>query len=243
MELFDLIFGKKKKSAKFVIDKEDDQSEFLKTDEEMKGSTQKKTAQNKVEAPKSTSDGNAKNAKIEKNSSAEEKIRQKRADTSKQSSKPENKEKASQSEDDIDLEKTVSVKEGKETKSGKFDIRRAKDGRFFFCLYASNHAPIAYSQIYSTSSAALNVIDSIIANSPKSGVEDTTLKNPKSLPFPKWEIYIDKAGEYRFRLYAVNGNCICHASHGYSTKSGCKGGMESITRFAKEAKVDKSYLK
>ena len=135
------------------------------------------------------------------------------------------------------------VKEGKETRSGKFDIRRAKDGRFFFCLYASNHAPIAYSQIYSTIGAAMNGIDSIISNSPKAPIEDTTLKNSTALPFPKWEIYIDKAGEYRFRLYATNGLCICHASHGYSTKSGCKGGMDSITRFAKEAKVDKSYLK
>ena len=97
--------------------------------------------------------------------------------------------------------------------------------------------------MYSTISAAMNGIDSIITNSPKAPTEDTTLKNATALSFPKWEIYIDKAGEFRFRLYAVNGNCICHASHGYSTKSGCKGGMESIKRFAKEAKVDKSYLK
>ena len=52
------------------------------------------------------------------------------------------------------------------------------------------------------------------------------------------------AGEYRFRLYATNGLCICHSAHGYSTKSGCKGGIESIGRFASEAaKIDKSYLK
>ena len=209
MRFFDLIFGRKKKSAKFIIDKEDDQSEFLKTDEEMKASAQKKNYQKKAVSEKQAPKTN----------------------------------RAASYDVDIDLEKTVAVNEGKETRSGKFDIRRAKDGRFFFCLYASNHAPIAYSQIYSTSGAALNGIESIIANSPKAGLEDTTLKNPASLPFPKWEIYIDKAGEYRFRLYAVNGNCICHASHGYSTKSGCKGGMESIKRFAKEAKVDKSYLK
>ena len=88
----------------------------------------------------------------------------------------------------------------------------------------------------------MNGINSIIANSPISPTEDNTLKNTMSLPFPKWEIYIDRAGEYRFRLYATNGLCICHSSHGYTTKSGCKGGIESIKRFAKEAIVDKSYL-
>ena len=72
--------------------------------------------------------------------------------------------------------------------------------------------------------------------------EDSTLKKQVDLPFPKWEIYIDNAGEYRFRLYATNGLCVCHSAHGYSTKSGCKGGIESIKRFSQEAIVDKSYL-
>ncbi len=139
---------------------------------------------------------------------------------------------------------SVTVTEGKATRNGKFDIKKAKDGRYFFCLYASNYAVIAYSQIYSSSSAAMNGIKSIIANAGKTPIEDTTLKTPKSYPFPKWEIYIDRAGEYRFRLYAVNGMQICHSAHGYSTKSGCKGGIESIARFASDAaKIDKTYLK
>ena len=83
----------------------------------------------------------------------------------------------------------------------------------------------------------------MISNANKAEIEDTTLKKPVSLPCPKWEIYIDKAGEYRFRLYAINGLCVCHSSHGYATKSGCKGGIDSIRRFAEEATIDKSYLK
>ena len=142
-----------------------------------------------------------------------------------------------------EVKSAVAVKEGKATKNGKFDIRRAKDGRFFFSLYASNGAVIAYSQIYSSTSAVNTGIASVINNAEKADVEDTTLKKPVSLPCPKWEIYIDKAGEYRFRLYAINGLCVCHSSHGYSTKGGCKGGIDSIKRFAKEASVDKSYLK
>ena len=142
----------------------------------------------------------------------------------------------------FDFEKTTAVKEGNANKNGKFDIRRAKDGRFFFSLYASNYTVIAYSQIYSSSSKAVVGINSVIANCPKAPIEDTTLKKSEKLPFPKWEIYIDNAGEYRFRLYATNGLCVCHSSHGYTTKSGCKGGIESIKRFSAEAVVDKSYL-
>ncbi|MBO7197126.1 MAG: YegP family protein [Clostridia bacterium] len=146
-------------------------------------------------------------------------------------------------EDSPEVKGAVPVSESKATPSGRFEIEKAKDGRFFFTLYASNSNPIAYSQLYSSSSGATNGISSVIANSQKAGIEDTTLKNPTTLPCPKWEIYIDKAGEYRFRLYAPNGQCVCHSSHGYSTKSGCKGGMESIKRFSAEAKVDKAYLK
>lgn len=135
------------------------------------------------------------------------------------------------------------VQEGRATPNGKFDIQRSKNGKFFFTLYASNHSPIAHSQMYSSLSGATTGINSIIANSPKAGVEDKTLKKSASVPYPKWEIYADKAGQYRFRLYAPNGQCVCHSAHGYSTKSGCKGGMDSITRFSAEAKVDKSYLK
>lgn len=137
----------------------------------------------------------------------------------------------------------VAVTEGAPTRSGKFDIMRAKDGRYFFNLYASNYVVIAYSQLYSSTQSAMTGIKSVIANANKAAIEDTTLKKPVAMPFPKWEIYIDKAGEYRFRLYASNGNCICHSSHGYASKSSCKGGIDSISRFASEnAGIDKKYL-
>ena len=147
-------------------------------------------------------------------------------------------------EDSPEVKNAIAVKESKPTKNGKFDIQKAKDGRFFFSLYSSNGAVVAYSQIYSSLSSVNTGIASVISNASKAEIEDTTLKKPTSLPCPKWEIYIDKAEQYRFRLYATNGLCVCHSSHGYSTKSGCKGGIDSIKRFAsEEASVDKSYRK
>ena len=143
-----------------------------------------------------------------------------------------------------EFENSSAVTESRATRNGKFDIRKAKDGRYFFSLYASNYAVIAYSQMYSSSAAAMNGIKSVIANASKTALEDTTLKRYAPMPCPKWEIYLDKGGEYRFRLYANNGQCVCHSAHGYSTKSGCKGGIESIAKFASDAaRIDKKYLK
>ena len=137
----------------------------------------------------------------------------------------------------------VSINQSDLSYNGKWDIQRAKDGRYFFSLYASNHTVIAYSQLYSSSSSAMNGINSVITNAPKCEIEDTTLQKPVSIPCPKWEIYLDKAEEYRFRLYAANGLVVCHSAHGYASKSGCKGGIDSIKRFCTDAKIDKSYLK
>ncbi|SEO61394.1 YegP family protein [Nitrosovibrio sp. Nv6] len=47
----------------------------------------------------------------------------------------------------------------------------------------------------------------------------------------KFEIYKDKAGEFRFRLRASNGQIIL-ASEGYKTKSGCNNGIESVKKNA-----------
>ena len=45
----------------------------------------------------------------------------------------------------------------------------------------------------------------------------------------KFECYKDKAGEFRFRLKAANGNTIL-SSEGYKSKSGCNNGIESVRK-------------
>jgi len=47
----------------------------------------------------------------------------------------------------------------------------------------------------------------------------------------KFEIYTDKAGEFRFRLKASNGQTIL-ASEGYKAKTGCTNGIESVKKNA-----------
>ncbi|NND46893.1 MAG: YegP family protein [Woeseiaceae bacterium] len=45
----------------------------------------------------------------------------------------------------------------------------------------------------------------------------------------KFEVYKDKAGEYRFRLKAANGQNIL-SSEGYNGKESCLNGVESVRK-------------
>ena len=140
------------------------------------------------------------------------------------------------------LNEKASISEsGKSGKSGKFEIKKSKDGRYVFNLYASNNVIVATSQVYSSSTAAMNGIKSVIVNSPTAPIEDQTLKSVVPVPFPKWEIYRDKSEHYRFRLCASNGSCVCH-SQGYTSKTNCKKGIESIIKSAPGAEIVKAYL-
>ena len=52
----------------------------------------------------------------------------------------------------------------------------------------------------------------------------------------KFELYTDKAGEYRFRLKAGNGQVIA-TSEGYSSKAGALNGIESVKTNAPGAEI------
>ena len=52
----------------------------------------------------------------------------------------------------------------------------------------------------------------------------------------KFELYKDKAGQFRFRLKAPNGEVIA-VSEGYSSKSSAKNGIESVQKNAPAAEV------
>jgi hypothetical protein len=52
----------------------------------------------------------------------------------------------------------------------------------------------------------------------------------------KFELYTDKAGEYRFRLKAGNGEVIAN-SEAYSSKASAQNGIESVRKNAADATV------
>lgn len=53
----------------------------------------------------------------------------------------------------------------------------------------------------------------------------------------KFELYNDKAGKYRFRLKAANGQVIA-VGEAYESKSSALNGIDSIKRNAPDAAVD-----
>ena len=52
-----------------------------------------------------------------------------------------------------------------------------------------------------------------------------------------FEVFRDRAGEWRWRLVASNGNIIADSGEGYQSKQGVKRGIESVKKSAAEADV------
>ena len=67
---------------------------------------------------------------------------------------------------------------------------------------------------------------------------DQTVAEVAAVTNPKFEMYTDKAGEFRFRLKARNGETIA-ASEGYKAKASCLNGIDSVRRNAPDAAVEK----
>lgn len=130
-------------------------------------------------------------------------------------------------------EETVLV-EGEGKVHGKYVIKKTDKGNFVLKLFSSNYRVVAIgAQAYTTLGAAKIGVQSIINNAEKAPVENQTLKNYETLKFPKWEIYLDKKGEYRLRLYATNGSLIATTNDGYADISGAKNGIAAVARASK----------
>ncbi len=57
----------------------------------------------------------------------------------------------------------------------------------------------------------------------------------------KFEWFKDKAGKFRFRLKAPNGEIIA-TSEAYESKDGCMNGIESVKKNAAMAKIVETKL-
>ena len=118
---------------------------------------------------------------------------------------------------------------------GKFVIRNVPSG-IKFDLKASNGEVILTSEVYSGKAACKGGVASVRKNAPAAAVEDQTVEGFERQKHPKFVIYLDKAGEYRFRLLATNGQNI-GASEGYKAKASCVNGIESVKKNAGDAEV------
>ena len=118
---------------------------------------------------------------------------------------------------------------------GKFVVRAVPSG-IKFDLKATNGEVIATSEVYKTKNSCLNGVKSVAKNAPVANVEDQTVEGWEKAQCPKFELYVDKAGEFRFRLKATNGQVIA-ASEGYVAKKSCENGIASVKKNAVDAPV------
>lgn len=119
---------------------------------------------------------------------------------------------------------------------GKFVIRTVSSG-VKFDLMASNGQSILTSEVYTTIAACHKGIESVRKNAPVANVEDQTQEGYAEQKHPKFELYTDKAGDFRFRLKARNGEII-GVSENYTRRSSCENGIESVQKNAADAEIE-----
>ncbi|MDD6053796.1 MAG: DUF1508 domain-containing protein [Clostridiales bacterium] len=130
---------------------------------------------------------------------------------------------------------------------GKFIIKKTPSGAFNFSLLASNKQKIAVSsQVYTTKGACKKGMESVGKNAQRcideNRIVDLTLKMPEEKTCPKFEIYLDKAGMFRYRLIAPNGESLAISEDGYKSKSSCMNGIKSVGVNAMNSQIEDMTL-
>ena len=114
-------------------------------------------------------------------------------------------------------------------------IRKVNSG-IKFDLKAANGQTILTSEVYSTEAVCRKGIESVRKNAPRANIENQTEEGYDTLSNPKFEMYQDRAGKYRFRLRARNGKIIA-VSEDYSGKAVCLKGIESVKFNSGDAEI------
>ena len=116
-----------------------------------------------------------------------------------------------------------------------FLLRQLPTG-FKFDLKAPNGQTIATSEVYETKAACRKGMESVKKSAPNAKLEDRTDPDFTPCTNPRFELYADRSGHFRFRLRSRNGKIIA-TSEPYSTKAACKNGISSVRTNAQEALI------
>lgn len=117
---------------------------------------------------------------------------------------------------------------------GKFVMKKVPTG-IKFDLQTAKDEVILSSEVYKSKASCKAGIASVIKNA-GGEIEDQTVETPVKLKHPKFEVYKDKKGEFRFRLKANNGQII-GSSVGYADKAACEAGIADVKASIKDAKI------
>lgn len=119
---------------------------------------------------------------------------------------------------------------------GKFVVFQKENGLRFH-LKAANGETIATSELYTTQASLRSGIASVRKNAPKAKLEDLTQEQRGKVANPRFRVFQDKGGCYRFNLLARNGQVIA-SSQPYTSREACYTGIESVQKNAPEAEVE-----
>lgn len=123
-----------------------------------------------------------------------------------------------------------------------FRIFQDVQGQYRWTFHAANHEKLAVPgesfTRRATAEASIDLVKRLASGAPindltKPGVNGYHGQGGK----PEFEVYEDKAREYRWRLQSGNNKIIAISSEGYKVKSGCVNGLELVKKFAPTAEV------
>ena len=114
--------------------------------------------------------------------------------------------------------------------SPKFQVYKDAAGKTRFRLRANNNKIVAFGEAYEQYASCINGIRSVQRNS-GAPIEDLTIESGPKVPNPKYQIYKDASGDFRFRLKAANGETIAQGE-GYESMESCLNGIEVVRNSA-----------
>ena len=105
--------------------------------------------------------------------------------------------------------------------AGKYVVKKAKNGQFFFNLKAGNGETILTSEMYKRKASAMNGIASVQKNSPDAG---------------RYDRRVNKGGKDYFVLKAANHQIIGN-SEAYNSKAAMENGIKSVMKNGPTTKI------
>lgn len=120
---------------------------------------------------------------------------------------------------------------------GKFLVKTTPTGVKFDLLTAEGNV-IASSEVYKTEASCMGGVKSVMNNAPRANVEDQTVEGYETVKHPKFELYNDKKGDFRYRLKATNGEIIATGSS-YPDKQATLDAIECVKKSSDGAQIVK----
>ena len=117
----------------------------------------------------------------------------------------------------------------------KFIVKQTATG--FEFDFRTEAGVIATSEVYTGEAACKKGVDSV-KNSAGGEIENQTVEGFETKKHPKYEVYEDKAGGFRFRLKARNGEIVAICPASWKTADEVIAAVEEVRAGAADAKVE-----